>query len=138
MSDWNQKIIEEFRANAGKVGGPFEGRSMLLLHTKGAKSGAARVSPLVFQADGDRWVVFASYGGAPRHPAWFHNLKADPVVSIEVGAETVPVRASVAEGDERERLWSKQKADLPTFAAYEQKTDREIPVVVLERVVSPG
>ena len=133
MSDWNQKIIDEFRANAGNVGGPFEGRSMLLLHTTGAKSGEPRVHPLVFQPDGDRWVIFASYAGAPKHPAWFHNLEADPAVEIEVGTDTVPVRATVAEGDERERLWSKQKADIPTFADYEQRTTREIPVIVLER-----
>ena len=134
INDFNSSIVEEFRGNAGAVGGMFAGVPMLLLHTKGAKSGEPRVNPLVFQADGDRWVIFASYSGAPKHPAWFHNLEAHPVVSIEVGTEKVPVRASVAEGDERERLWSKQKADIPTFAEYEQRTDRQIPVVVLERV----
>lgn len=135
MSDWNQRIIEEFRATDGKVGGPFEGRSMLLLHTTGAQSGAARVHPLVFQPDGDdRYVIFASYAGAPKHPAWFHNLRANPKVSVEVGSETFVVAARVAEGEEREHYWTKQKREVPTFADYERKTDRQIPVIVLERV----
>ena len=132
--DFNTSIIEEFRANGGVVGGMFEGRTMLLLHTTGRTSGAARTSPLVYRPHGaDSWVIFASYGGAPKDPAWFGNLVAQPDVDIEVGTDTVPVRARVASGDEREALWSAQKADIPTFADYEAKTDREIPVVVLER-----
>jgi deazaflavin-dependent oxidoreductase (nitroreductase family) len=134
MTDWNQNIIREFREREGRVGGPFEGRPMLLLHTTGAKSGSERVNPLVYQPDGDdRWVIFASYGGAPKHPAWFHNLVANPDVTIEVGTDTVAARARVAEGDERDRYWTKQKTEVPTFADYERRTTREIPVVLLER-----
>ena len=134
VHDFNTSIIEEFRANGGVVGGMFEGRDMLLLHTTGQKTGAARTSPLVYQPHGDdSWVIFASYGGAPKDPAWFGNLVAQPDVDIEVGTDTVPVHARVATGDEREVLWSAQKAEIPTFADYEAKTDREIPVVVLER-----
>jgi deazaflavin-dependent oxidoreductase (nitroreductase family) len=134
VHDFNATIIEEFRANGGVVGGMFEGRNMLLLHTTGKRSGAARTSPLVYKAHGaDSWVIFASYGGAPKDPAWFANLVAQPDVDIEVGTDTVPVHARVAEGDEREALWSEQKAEISAFADYEAKTDREIPVVVLER-----
>jgi deazaflavin-dependent oxidoreductase (nitroreductase family) len=133
MSDWNANIIEEFRANAGKVGGPFEGAPMLLLHTTGAKSGAERVNPVVYQPDDGRWVVFGSKSGADSHPDWFHNLRANPEVEIEVGTDTVPVTARVAEGDERERLWTRQKELMPGFKDYEAKTTRQIPVVVLER-----
>jgi deazaflavin-dependent oxidoreductase (nitroreductase family) len=137
MSDgnhWNSRMIEDFRANGGKVGGPFEGAPMLLLHTTGAKTGEARVNPMVYQADGDKMVVFASYGGAPKNPAWFHNLMAGGPASIEVGTDTFPVSARVTEGAERDTYWSKQKQDMPGFAEYERKTTREIPVVVLERV----
>jgi deazaflavin-dependent oxidoreductase (nitroreductase family) len=133
MSDWNTSIIEEFRANGGKVGGPFEGASMVLLHTKGAKSGEDRIHPLVYQPRGDDVVVFASYGGAPVNPAWFHNLLANPDVTVEVGTETEPRRARVAEGPERAELWERQKQQMPGFADYESKTTRQIPVVVLER-----
>ena len=132
MSDWNADIIEEFRANAGKVGGPFEGAPMLLLHSTGARSGAERVNPVVYQRDGDRWVVFASKGGADTNPAWLHNLRANPEATIEVGTDTADVRARVAEGAERERLWTRQKELMPGFADYERKTSRQIPVVVLE------
>lgn len=133
MSDFNDAVIAEFRANAGKVGGGFTGASMLLLHTTGARSGAERVSPLVYQAVGDDVAVFASMGGAPTNPAWFHNLVAHPDVTVEIGTDTVPMRARVAEGDERERIWARQKELISTFADYEAKTDRIIPVVVLER-----
>jgi deazaflavin-dependent oxidoreductase (nitroreductase family) len=132
MNDFNRKIIEEFRANEGRVGGPFEGAPMLLLHTTGARSGAERVSPVVYAEDDGRWVVFASKGGAPTNPDWFHNLRVQPDATIEVGTDTVPVVARAAEGDERERLWSRQKERMPGFADYEQKTTREIPVVILE------
>jgi deazaflavin-dependent oxidoreductase (nitroreductase family) len=133
MSDFNLKIIDEFRANGGQVGGPFEGASMLLLHTTGAKSGKEHVNPLVYQADGDALAVFASKGGAPTNPDWFHNVVANPDVTVEVGPETVPMRGRVAAGDERERLWTRQKQLMPGFADYEARTTRQIPVVILER-----
>lgn len=133
MSDWNASIIEEFRANEGKVGGPFEGASLLLLHTRGAKTGEDRVHPLMYQAKDDDVVVFASYAGAPSNPAWFHNVVANPDVTVELGTDSVPMRARVAEGDEHDRLWNLQKELVPSFADYENKTTRTIPVVVLER-----
>lgn len=133
VSDWNARIIEEFRTNGGEVGGPFEGASMLILHSTGARTGQERITPLVYQADGERIAVFASKGGAPEHPAWYHNLLAKPDVAVELGTETVPMRARVAEGDERERLWTRQKQLMPGFAEYEARTSRQIPVVILER-----
>ena len=133
MNDFNQQIIEEFRANHGKLGGGFAGAPMLLLHSTGAKSGKERVNPLAYQADGDHYVVFASKGGAPTNPDWFHNVRANPRVTVELGDETFPADARVAEGEEHDRLWSRQKAIMPGFADYETKTTRVIPVVVLER-----
>lgn len=133
MSDWNAGIVEEFRANEGRVGGNFEGAPLLLLHTTGAKSGQDRVHPMMYQDLGDGSVaVFASKAGAPDNPAWFHNVQATPDVTAEIGTETRPFRARTATGDERERIWTKQKADHPGFADYEAKTDREIPVVILD------
>lgn len=132
VNDWNKGIIEEFRANGGKVGGQFEGAPLLLLHSTGAKSGQARVNPIMYLADGDNYVVFASKAGAPTSPDWYHNLIANPRSSVEVGDATVNVVAEVAEGDTRERLWSTQKELYPGFAEYEAKTTRLIPVVVLE------
>lgn len=134
--DWNSKIISEFRANGGKVGGVFEGMPLLLLHSTGAKTGAERVNPLAYRTDGDALVVFASKAGAPTNPDWFHNLRANPRVSVEVGTQTRDVVARVAGGDERHRLWEAQKLDNPAFAGYETKTDRQIPVVVLDPVAS--
>jgi deazaflavin-dependent oxidoreductase (nitroreductase family) len=134
MSDFNAAIIDEFRANGGKVGGQFEGAPMVLLHTVGARSGEERVNPLVYQADGDRIAIFGSKAGAPTHPAWYHNLLANPDVTVELGPDTVPMRARVAEPDERERIWSRQKEIMPGFADYEANTTRVIPVVFLERV----
>ena len=134
VHDFNATIVEEFRANGGVVGGMFEGLPMLLLHTTGRQSGKARTNPLAYRSNGaDSWVIFASYAGAPKDPAWFANLVAQPEVDIEIGTDTVPVRARVAEGVEREQLWSAQKAAVPTFGEYESKTDRQIPVVVLDR-----
>ncbi len=133
VNDFNTTIVDEFHANAGKVGGMFAGVPMLLLHTTGAKSGAARVNPLAYRPHGDAYVIFGSFGGAPAHPSWYHNLVAAPDVEIEVGTDTVPVRARVTTGAERDEIWSAQKRDVPTFADYEAKTDREIPVVILER-----
>lgn len=133
MSDWNDKIIEEFRANGGEVGGGFEGRPLLLLHHKGAKTGAQRVSPLMYQDVGDSYAIFASKAGADTNPDWFYNIKTHPETEIEVGGAKVPVRARVTEGEERERIWEKQKRDFSNFAEYEEKTSREqIPVIVLE------
>jgi deazaflavin-dependent oxidoreductase (nitroreductase family) len=131
--DWNQKIIEEFRSNGGKVGGNFEGAPLLLLHSTGAKSGQTRVNPMMYQNDDDRLVVFASKAGAPTNPDWYHNLMANPRATVEVGTDTFDVTARVADEGERERLWSQQKERYPGFAEYEQKTTRQIPVVVLER-----
>jgi deazaflavin-dependent oxidoreductase (nitroreductase family) len=135
--DWNTRIIEEFRANEGRVGGPFEGRPILLLHTFGARSGRERVNPLAYQADGNRLIVFASKGGAPHNPDWYHNLLAHPDVRVEVGTETFEVVAHVAQSEERDRLWTRQKELMPGFADYERKTTRQIPVIILERVGSP-
>jgi deazaflavin-dependent oxidoreductase (nitroreductase family) len=133
MSDWNANIITEFRENGGAVEA-FKGATMVLLHTTGAKSGVERVNPLVTQpVDDGRWLIFASKGGAPTNPDWFHNVKAGGPVSIEIGTDRFPVTARVLEGEERERAWTKQKELMPGFADYEQKTDREIPVILLER-----
>ena len=132
--NWNTAIIEEFRANSGKVGGPLQGAPLLLLHSKGAKSGKVRVNPLMYQADGDRLAVFASKGGSPTNPDWYHNLLANPRSTVEVGTETFDVIARVATGDERERIWTTQKQRYKGFADYERKTKREIPVIILERV----
>lgn len=135
MSDWNTQIIEEFRANAGKVGGQFEGAPMLLLHTTGRRSGTERTTPLMYQdLGGGSVAIFASKGGAPDDPDWFHNLVANPSVQVEIGTEHRPFTARVAEGEERERIWSAQKANFPGFAEYEANTDRTIPVVVLDPV----
>jgi deazaflavin-dependent oxidoreductase (nitroreductase family) len=133
-SDWNRRIIEEFRGNGGKVGGPFEGAAMLLLHHEGARTGIERVNPLVYQPVGESFAVFASNAGAPANPDWYHNLIANPEATVEVGEDTVRVRARVAEGEERERIWTKQKQDRPNFADYEKQTSRQIPVVILERL----
>ena len=134
MADWNDKIIEEFRANDGKVSGPFEGAPLLLLHSVGAKTGATRVNPMMYQTvDDDSIAVFASKGGAPTNPDWYHNLVANPRTTVEIGSETLDVVARVAEGDERERIWTKQKAAYSGFADYEQRTNRTIPVIILER-----
>ena len=130
--DWNRSIIEEFRTNAGVVGGPFDGTPLLLLHSTGARSGLERVNPLAYQDVGDAVAVFASKGGAPTHPDWYHNVVAHPDVTAEIGTTTGRYRARVATGDERERIWTKQKVAHPGFAEYEAKTDREIPVVILE------
>lgn len=130
-TDFNAQIIDEFHANAGHVGGMFEGTPLLLLHHTGAKSGKSRINPLAYQADGGRYVVFASKAGAPTNPDWYHNLKADPNVTIEVGTETIPVLASEASGEERERLYRTQVERVPQFGEYQQKAGRVIPVLVL-------
>jgi deazaflavin-dependent oxidoreductase (nitroreductase family) len=130
-ADFNAKIIDEFRANEGRVSGMFEQMPLLLLHHTGARSGTARVNPLAYQADDGRYVIFASKAGAPTNPDWYHNLKAHPNVTIEVGADTIDVVADEATGEERERLYRTQAERMPMFAEYAQKTDRTIPVRVL-------
>jgi deazaflavin-dependent oxidoreductase (nitroreductase family) len=133
MSDFNRAIVEEFRANEGKVGGPFEGAPVLLLTTTGARSGERRTTPVMYLPDGERMVIFASKGGAPTNPAWYHNLLANPGATVEVGPETLDVNAVVTSGEERGRLFRLQSEHFPQFADYAQKTTREIPVVALER-----
>jgi len=134
MNDFNKQVVEEFRANEGKVGNYFEGKNVLLLTTTGAKSGAERLSPLVYTKDGDRYVVAASMGGAPKNPAWYHNLVANPNVTVEVGTEKFEATATViADRAERDRLYAGMVAHAEGFAEYETKTDRIIPIVVLER-----
>jgi deazaflavin-dependent oxidoreductase (nitroreductase family) len=134
--DFNSRIVEEFRANGGKVGAPFEGATMIILHHKGAKTGAERINPLVYQPVGDDFAIFASKGGAPSDPQWYRNLLAHPETSVEIGSETYRVRARVLGDDEREPIWEKQKQVMPGFAEYEAKTKgvRMIPVVLLERI----
>ncbi len=133
--DWNSKIIAEFRANGGKVGGSFEGATLLLLHTVGAKSGQPRVNPVMYRDLGrDGVAVFASKAGAPTNPDWYYNLLANPQVSAEIGTGTVKAVARVAEGEERDRIWEAHKRANPGFADYERKTTRQIPVVILEPV----
>jgi deazaflavin-dependent oxidoreductase (nitroreductase family) len=134
MSDWNTSIIEEFRASGGKVGGQFAGAPLLLLHTTGARTGQERVNPMMYQDLGGSVAVFASKAGAPTHPDWYHNVVAHPEVTAEIGDDTRRFVARTATGAERERIWTKQKHDYPGFAEYEVRTDREIPVVVLEPV----
>lgn len=136
LNSWNQRVIEEFRANDGVVGGDFEGKPVLLLHTMGAKSGKERINPLVFSRDGERIVIIASYGGAPRHPDWYHNIKAQVDVTLEVGTERFRARAEEAEGEERQRLFDQQAAEMPFFNDYQAKTERTIPVFVLEKLQS--
>jgi deazaflavin-dependent oxidoreductase (nitroreductase family) len=133
MSEWNRGIIDEFKANDGEVGGIFEGKPLLLLHHIGAKTGAERVSPLMYQEVDGAYAVFASKGGADANPHWFHNLVAHPDVSIELGSDKIDVKARVTDGEERERIWDRQKREFPQFAEYEKKTSRDhIPVIVLE------
>ena len=133
--DFNGKVIAEFRANAGKVGGPFQGAPVLLLHHTGAKSGTERVNPLMYQQVGDSYAIFASRGGAPSNPDWYYNLVAHPDTTIEMGSDTIRVRARVANPDERAPIWSKQKKDVPGFAEYETNAaPRQIPVVLLDPI----
>ena len=133
QTDFNNKIIAEFRANGGKVGAPFAGANMILLTTKGAKSGATYTTPLVYSKDGERIVVIASMGGAPKSPAWYHNLVAHPTPTVEVGMETFDCDATEAKAAERNRLFAQQAAIMPNFDEYAKKTTRVIPVMVLTR-----
>lgn len=137
MSDWNernQKIIEEFRANEGKVGGYFENTPLLLLHTTGAKTGKERVNPVATIKDNGRLVIIASKGGAPTNPDWYHNLVANPIVGVEYGTEEFKARATVTSEPERSELYEKMAEKNPGFKEYEEKTDRTIPVVTLTRL----
>lgn len=133
-SDWNQPIIDEFRANGGKVGGRFEGRPLLLLHHRGAKSGIERINPLAYRQVGNAVAVFASKSGAPTNPDWYYNVVANPEVEVEVGTERYPAIARVATGEERDAIYNAQAAEFSNFADYEKSAGkRVIPVVVLER-----
>lgn len=134
MSDFNSNVIEEFRANGGKVGGYFEGRPLLILTTIGAKSGKSHQVPLVYAPDGDRYLIFASYAGSDVHPAWYHNLAANPRVQVEVGTESFTAEARVLEGEERQRGFESLASGNPVFRDYQQKTRRIIPVIELTRV----
>ena len=133
MSDWNANVIEEFRGNHGKVGGMFEGKPLLLLTNTGAKTGAARVNPLMYLPDKDRVAIFASKGGAPSHPDWYYNVKANPKVTVEIGDETFDAVATEITGAERDDLYARQSELHPQFAEYQADNPRLIPVVVLER-----
>ena len=131
MSDFNAQFIEEFRGNAGKVGGWFEDKDVLILHTTGARSGAKRLAPLVYLREDDRMFVFASKGGSDAHPDWYHNLKADPSVTVEVGSDRFTRTAVEIIGEERDAIYARQADALDNFAAYQAGTDRVIPVVEL-------
>ena len=130
----NQEIIDEFRANDGRVGGHFEGRTLLLLHSRGARSGAERVNPLMYLALDGSYAVFATNSGYANHPGWYHNLRAHPSASVEVGTRAVDVTAREAEGQERARIWARQVEVAPAFAELQAKTSRLIPVLLLEPV----
>jgi len=133
MSDWNDHVIAEFRANQGRVGGQFEGAPLLLLHSTGARSGQERVNPMMYLAVGEEFAVFASKAGADTHPDWYYNLRAHPEARVEIGTETFDVTARVLDAEEREPVWEEQKSRYPGFADYEAKTDRVIPVIMLTR-----
>src|SRR5215203_24814 len=133
-NEFNRKLIEEYRENGGKVSGMFAGAPLLLLTTTGARSGQRRVAPLAYTTDNDRLVVIASKGGAPTHPDWFYNVRSNPDVKVELGAETFPARATILQGAERQRLFDQMAAQMPNFAEYQRNTTRQIPVIVLERV----
>lgn len=134
MPDWNQRIMDEFRANDGKVGGNFANTTLLILHTTGAKSGKERVNPLVTFKDGDRLVVTASKGGAPSNPGWYYNLVANPEVTVEYGTEKFRALASVVEEPERTELYERMEAELASFSEYKKRTKRVIPVITLTRL----
>ena len=137
MASWSQAIIEEFHAKGGKGVGQF-GNRLVLLTTTGARSGKAQTTPVMYHRDGERYVVVASKAGAPDHPAWYHNLKANPLATVEVGTEsgteTFEVRAHEAQGEERERIWADRVAIAPGFGEYQRQTSRQIPVMLLERI----
>lgn len=131
MADWNANIIEEFRSNSGKVGGIFEGDPMLILHATGAKSGAARMNPLLYRREGDRLFIFASKGGADQDPDWYYNVKANPSVTVELGSETMSASATEVIGSERDEIYGRQAASDARFDGYQKATERTIPVIEL-------
>jgi deazaflavin-dependent oxidoreductase (nitroreductase family) len=133
-NNWNQSIIDEFRANSGKVGGRFAGKTLLLLHTVGAKSGQERINPVAYVADSDRLVIVASKGGAPTNPDWYYNILAHPLVTVEVGTEQFQAQAVIASEPERTRLYNQMVEMMPGFAEYQQKTRRVIPVFTLTTI----
>ncbi|MBX7453491.1 nitroreductase family deazaflavin-dependent oxidoreductase [Mycolicibacterium sp. 3033] len=133
LDDFNRKIVEEFRANGGKVGGPFEGGTLLLLHTVGAKSGRPRLSPLAYLTIDQKMIIVGSYAGAPNNPAWVHNLRANPRARIEVGTETLDVAARELNADERDATWPKVVEYSEVFAGYQANTSRTIPLFELTR-----
>ena len=133
VNDWNRKVIDEFRANEGKVGGQFAGAPMILVHHFGAKSGVERVSPMVYFPDGERLLIVASAAGSPKNPDWYHNLKAHPEVPVEVGPDTFPVVVEELAPAERAEKWAAITAVMPGFAEYQEKTSRQIPVLALSR-----
>jgi len=133
MSEFNEKVIREFRANQGKVGGQMANMPVLLLTATGAKTGRTLTRPLVYTKDGDRIVVIASFAGAPTSPPWYFNLVANPVATVELGSESFQVRATETSGEERQRLFDQQAEQMPIFADYQKKTTRQIPVLVLTR-----
>jgi deazaflavin-dependent oxidoreductase (nitroreductase family) len=130
---WNSHIIDEFHANKGKVGGPFEGNTLLLLTTTGAKSGQKRTNPLVYLQEGEHMYIFATKAGAPTNPDWYHNLVAHPTVTVESGTKTFQARAVEIKGEVRDQIYAKQVQRMPGFGDYEQKTARKIPVIELLR-----
>jgi len=134
LNDLNQRLITEFRSNQGKVSGQFAKMPLLLLTTTGAKTGRALTKPLAYTRDAERIVLIASFAGAPKNPAWFNNLVANPVVTVELGSERFQARATVTSGEERERLYNSQAQQMSIFADYQKKTTRQIPVVVLQRI----
>ncbi len=134
LNDFNQKVISEFRASQGKVGGQLAGMPLLLLTTTGAKSSRSITKPLAFSRDGDRIIIIASFAGGPKNPPWYHNLLANPVATVELGSDRFQVRAVVTGGEERQRLFDNQARLMPIFNEYKQKTTREIPVIALQRI----
>ena len=134
LNEYNKQVITEFRANEGKVGGQMENMPVILLTMTGAKSGRTITKPLVYTTDGERIVVIASFAGAPHHPGWYHNLVANPEVTLEIGTERFRARAEVTSGEERQRLFDAQAAQMPIFHDYQKKTSRQIPVVVFNRI----
>jgi len=134
VNDWNARVIEEFRTNQGRLGGPFEGASLLLLTTSGAKTGRERVNPVAYRIEGGTLYVFASKAGGPHNPDWYHNLVAHPEVTVELGSETFPASARVITGSERDAIFARQAEENPVFAQYQEQTSRVIPVVALDRV----
>jgi deazaflavin-dependent oxidoreductase (nitroreductase family) len=131
LRSFNQQLTEEFREKEGQISGDFAGAPLLLLTTVGAKSGKEHTTPLVYSQDGDRYVVIASKAGLDKHPAWYFNLLAHPQTKIEIGAQPIPVKAALAEGSERQRLFEQQAALMPVFHDYQRKTTRELPVFIL-------